>query len=954
MSDTHIHIADTANSGKPNPAPHRRGFRQFLRITGIAVASLLILAAGAIFAFMLWVTPQRLSEFVDKEASEYFDADVNTSPIEFSIVSTFPYLHLRIDSIRIDSRCLKGIPAAVRRGLPSDCDFLVSTGRLEGGIDLLALTLRREISLRDVSVDNLRVNLVAVNDSVNNYSILPPSAKEHLKTPIFKTNLIRATSPLLLTYFNLESQSDVTVSIGDVSLRQVQSSDSSYRLCSDGSLTAKIHGVPVVEKLPFRLDGDIAFQFRPFKASMTGYGLTLGDMSGRLDLDIEVSDDTRINRLSYDIRSFDPIRMMTYMPHCREHLHLLKDIRSDIELSAKADIETPYRLSSSQIPSYTVAFNITRGWIEYIPPKGKHYRLSDLSASGAFHYDSKDPSLSRADIHTMSLRGEGMAVNASGSAENIFGTPSIKSTADLHADLDSAGNILHLPDKCKVRGKLNAKADINILLKSLTEGIKQVSLSLTGKGSSLSAACGSSRGAAGDLRFAVRIREHTKNKKAATGNINKKRGRDSHVLDRIPHTPEYLKFKPIGRLSKWLSGFDAELSAGLKDGVLNIESFPADIKIGNMSLHLTPDTLEIEDLKVSCRSTRLQARGEVSNLRRILTETTPIEIPLKLDLRLDTVNINQLASVYEQGLQASRGYDVSQLTPAKQALSASDSVALILPRNLRADIRVSAKETVYTNLRLRNLATRVRLRDGDATVDTLSVSSDFGNAGMKMKYSTSDIRHMEVDASMGILDINIVNFFKNFHSLLEMMPEMKNLTGMLSGRLSGHMNLFPTMYVNVPSLHAEIGVEGWNLRVHQNSFIRRVTKMMLIPESGDINIQDMKVHALVHSNLLELYPFDFNFNKYSLRMGGVNNFNGNMYYHIGVLDSPLHFPFGINIEGQFHHPKLRFGGPHYKPDQAEKITTEIMMENDINVTREMKYYLKQFIHHAAMSDTISR
>ncbi len=51
------------------------------------------------------------------------------------------------------------------------------------------------------------------------------------------------------------------------------------------------------------------------------------------------------------------------------------------------------------------------------------------------------------------------------------------------------------------------------------------------------------------------------------------------------------------------------------------------------------------------------------------------------------------------------------------------------------------------------------------------------------------------------------------------------------------------------------------------------------------------------TTLLELEPFDFRFSNYGLRMQGLNNFNGDLYYHIGVERNPLHIPFGIIIEG---------------------------------------------------------
>ena len=129
--------------------------------------------------------------------------------------------------------------------------------------------------------------------------------------------------------------------------------------------------------------------------------------------------------------------------------------------------------------------------------------------------------------------------------------------------------------------------------------------------------------------------------------------------------------------------------------------------------------------------------------------------------------------------------------------------------------------------------------------------------------------------------------------------------------------------------------------------------MMLIRTDGDLHIANMDVHASIHDNLLELYPFNFEFDRYKLRMEGVNNFNGRIYYHIGVDKSPVPFPFGINIQGMFHHPELRFGGPAFKIKKAQEITSSVMEGNKMNLIKELKYYFAEFLHAAARSDTTS-
>ncbi|MDE5652571.1 MAG: AsmA-like C-terminal region-containing protein, partial [Muribaculaceae bacterium] len=259
-------------------------------------------------------------------------------------------------------------------------------------------------------------------------------------------------------------------------------------------------------------------------------------------------------------------------------------------------------------------------------------------------------------------------------------------------------------------------------------------------------------------------------------------------------------------------------------------------------------------------------------------------------------------------------------------------------------------ETVYTNLHLYNLAADVNLRGGRFVIRCLRIASDFGKAALDVNYDSSDIDSLNMQLGVAVKDINIVKFFRKFHALLEMMPEMSNLSGMISAeaRMSG--DIFPDMYVNVPSAVVNAEVEGRELKVHQSEFIRKITRMMLIRTDDDIHIRNIDVHALAHDNLLQLDPFNFEFDRYRLTMLGINNFNGELYYHIAVDKSPVPFPFSINIEGMFHHPKLRFGGPDYDTSHAERITSEIQEENSFNMVQILHKFLRAFIGRAARSD----
>lgn len=418
---------------------------------------------------------------------------------------------------------------------------------------------------------------------------------------------------------------------------------------------------------------------------------------------------------------------------------------------------------------------------------------------------------------------------------------------------------------------------------------------------------------------------------------------DSVALRNVAHSPEYITAELPDNIRELMNSRNLHASLMVASGTLTTPSIPIPLDFRRLDLATDIDSVILRGIEARLGTSAMKAKGSVSGLRRFLNTSSPVPLKADLDIDIDTLSINRLARAYEKRKRNKTG------NPGNDTEQLSCTTACLIPRNIYADIHASADMTRYMNLRLYDLSAGVHVRDGRADIDSLRISADFGHAFLNASYDTSDIRKIGITADLGIEQVDVTGFFRNFHSLLLMMPQMKNLSGFISAQCKGKVLVFPSMYVDIPSLTADINIQGRELNVRQNNFIRHITKMMLLPDSRDIAIKNMDVHASIHDNLLELYPFNFEFEKYRLSMGGVNNFNGKLYYHIGVEKSPVPFPFGINIVNYFHHPKLKFGGASYKIGKGEEITSSVMESNRLNLVKEVKRYMKEFIHKAAES-----
>lgn len=1024
IKDTGIGPAGENAPGQPRRRPL---WARLLKWAALFVAGVIALAVVVLCAATWWLTPSRLSEIVSKEASQAINADVRVADIEYTLWSSFPRLNINIDSINVRSRNFDGLPDSVRSQLPAGADFLLSARRIKGGVNLVRL-FSGQIRLKDIGADRLKVNLVAANDTLNNFEIISGGGKT--KVPRFRIDGLHITGKGDISYTSVPSATKAVVSLQGADLIPVEFSRrrDDYDLNIKGLVDVSSGNLDVLKDFPFDLSGVVGVRFDPFGISTSDYRLSLGGIRGEITMNMDIGDNPRMNQFAYIMKGFRLQDLLQLLPGINSPV--LENLDADVELDATARLTDPYDFSSAWLPSLEVDFRIPDGKVAYTFSDRETYTLRHVGLSGRFIFDGRDPAASFMEVPDFYMSGEGVDVNLAGRITSLTTTPQISARVAARGDLTRIGREIAMLRPYNLGGDVEVDADVSFSLDgstlsgsvadlkvssgkldmaygptrlsvrdfsastresypdALTRGavLSDIPLRLRmsagavdlvpGKGSpririnGLRADGELGRVTGGDVSRSLKLAVSTDgttlgidDKTLALRKMNLKfdasRLRtpvkaeaftppaewtaDARTRGFAAHTPEFIQVSLPAPISDLISQWRARLDLSMASGTLATPRDPQATTFSGLALTATPDSLRLHRVSVGSGDTRGTLSANVSNLRQFLTSPGPAPLYASLSADIDTIQINQLARAYatrNPGSAIARG-DSEAMTEG------DDSVALLIPRNLYADIHAKALQTRYINLHLYDLLADIRLADGRADIDTVRIGSDFGYAAMNMTYDTSDMQDMSMDARLNISDLNIVNFFKNFHKLLLMMPEMSNVSGVISADVGARLRIFPSMFLNVPSVTATATIDANDLLVRQSPFISRVTRMLLLPDDETLHIRDISVRAGVHNNLLEVYPFAFEMMKYRLVLGGVNNFNGDIYYHIGVADWPLKIPFGVNIKGQFHHPVLRFGGKSWHDTNGARITEGVDDNVRINLLRMGRRYMGEFVHTAA-------
>ena len=464
LKNTHT---DENNDARRKTPPRRgRVWRIILRTILIAVAVIIL----AVTAATLYITP-RLTEIVNKKASEYFYADISTSDVRFTLWSTFPKLCIEVDSLDIVSRTLHRdrLPAADKALLPAGADSLASLDHLRGSVNVLALLTGR-IKLGDVETQGLSLNMVTLNDSVNNFNIIPSSGDEPFEVPYVSINRLRINDVKGIRLYSAEQGFSVNANVDNAMLDR--DSKDHYDLAIHGNLSARVDSVRICDKIPFNFDGEVNFAFHPFSVRIHDMKMSLANTVSHITMGMNLGEKSGIDDFRTEISAFDLMKLLEYLPS--QFLPSLEGVTTDIRTCISLRMTKPYRFSSGGLPSFVADLRVPVSTLTYTLTDGESYTVSDISLRASLNFNGDDWRHSWCDIDELKARGEGLALLLNGRIADIFTDPRLASNVKVSVDMADMARSVRLLQAYRPRGTGEVALHIDVPVSMITDSRYQL------------------------------------------------------------------------------------------------------------------------------------------------------------------------------------------------------------------------------------------------------------------------------------------------------------------------------------------------------------------------------------------------------------------------------------------------------------------------------------------------
>lgn len=447
--------------------------KKTLKILAWTVGTLVVLLALALWAVVWLISPENLTKYAEQAANKYLDAKVEIGRLELTAYSTFPMLHVDVDSLVVQSGSLDSLMArADSVELPANAEHLLSLTKLHLEINLAEAMIGR-FDVKDLSVTDLDVNIVEAAPSITNYAILPLDETEPdsvaQDTAVVELPWIRCKQVLLkgttrLAYYSAADSISASMRLDTASVVTV--GRDAYRLAFAGKADCTMGEEPLLADFPFELNAGLEWNYR------RAMDIDVESLQARL-LDIPITGNAallaeegepQISKFSLKV---DSVRFASVVPRLPvKYQRMFGRVKSNLMASIEVNLEEPYTLTSRKLPSMSGRLIVPDS---YWQAKGGRGRIDRLAVDARMELDGNNPNASAVTLSNLVLNGVAVQLQLSGKVTNIFADPYVSATLKGHTDLGVMAGMVNVPLNFTISGEAEANASVDMKMSNLNK-----------------------------------------------------------------------------------------------------------------------------------------------------------------------------------------------------------------------------------------------------------------------------------------------------------------------------------------------------------------------------------------------------------------------------------------------------------------------------------------------------
>jgi len=402
-------------------------------------------------------------------------------------------------------------------------------------------------------------------------------------------------------------------------------------------------------------------------------------------------------------------------------------------------------------------------------------------------------------------------------------------------------------------------------------------------------------------------------------------GRRRTVAPRDDFAGRDISFSLSDALSQYVRDWDFNGNVELSEAILLLPAFPLLTKVTDLKGAVDNSSVDLSHATLQAGGSDMTVKGKLTGLRRALTSRRARpRLKLEATLESEYIDANELMRAYAY-------YTTYQKSDTSAAISfeAADTVRqksslIVLPSNLDLALTLEGTGLKYDSLLVNWLAADVAMRDRTLQITNTVASSNMGDIFFEGFYATRAKDDIKAGFDLNLVDITAEKVITLFPAVDSIMPMLTSFAGDLDCELAATTQIDTNMNLILPSVDGVLRISGKDLSLKESEEFTKIASMLMFRNRDEAVIDNMAVTGMVRDNLLEVFPFVLDVDRYLFAASGIQHLDGAFDYHISVIKSPLLVKFGLNAWGDdFDHIHYGLASAKYRSANVPVYTKQL-------------------------------
>lgn len=412
--------------------------------------------------------------------------------------------------------------------------------------------------------------------------------------------------------------------------------------------------------------------------------------------------------------------------------------------------------------------------------------------------------------------------------------------------------------------------------------------------------------------------------KAGVRTVARKEHRNDEYLQEQDFLSSDINIQLDSALTALLRQWNPRVNLRFAKAAVRTPVLPLRTRVDEFDASVDLNGLSIDALKLRCGASDLDLTGSVTGVSDITTGSGQGEYNIALDIHSKMIQANQLLAALEKGKGASSDSPAAEEEEDYDAVLEEDYISpedtaarqlklFVIPSNVNAEIHLQADRAIYSNICAEDLNARVRITERTAQVVDLKARTDFGAVSADAFYSTKTKKNINAGFDVKLQNITAEKLIDLVPAVDTLVPILSSFKGNLNCELAATTSLDTLYRPKLPTMEGAFRITGSELSLNQEGAFRKIAKILMFRDRKKGRIDSLYISGTVRNSQVRLYPFLLSLDRYSLALGGWQNFNGRFDYKVSLLRSPILIRFGVNLYGSdFSHLKWRLMKAQFK------------------------------------------